>query len=365
MSAKSAPKATSPGHKVELEFLEGLEPFVTREISRELEGRIGAAKPRGDSSLTLTYRGNLKRLLELKTIVAAYQILSFKVVRPRSLLDAAPFKTIVTALKAVVALHPAGACKSFRLSAAGSDSATIQRFRASLAQETGLEDDEDDGDVLLRLRRAGPAWELLIRLSPRPLSTRSWRVANMPGALNATVAAALFECIGVERGERFLNAMCGSGSILIERLARHPLPETTVGFDITPAAMRASTQNIARANLKLTPILLRSAAESLPFRDGFFDVICADLPWGERVGKRKDNAELYEASLRELTRVSRNGARLVLLTQDTASLESVLRGMAGDWIQCWKSKISQGGYHPTLYVFERRSQPKKPTAKRR
>jgi ubiquinone/menaquinone biosynthesis C-methylase UbiE len=364
-SRSHTPKKANPqAFRVELEFLEGLEPFVLREVHRELAGRVTGVKAKEETAVAFTFKGGLRRLLALRTVVAAYKVLSFGVVRPRGLLDPAPLKTIVESLKEAAALHPAGSCRSFRLSAAGSDSATHMRLRSTLATMSGLRDDPENGDLLLRLRKAGSGWELLVRLSPRPLSARPWREANMPGALNATVAASLFECVGFSRNERFLNAMCGSGTILIERLARLPAPELSVGFDHSPAALRAAKRNVAEASLAAEPIVMRSAAEALPFPPSFFDVICADLPWGERVGKRKDNEALYLTALRELTRVSRPGARLVLLTQDTQSLDAAFRGIKGEkgapWVQCWRSKISQGGYHPTLYVFERDGKKAKP-----
>ena len=34
----------------------------------------------------------------------------------------------------------------------------------------------------------GEGWEVLVRLTPRPLTARPWRVCNWPGALNAVVA---------------------------------------------------------------------------------------------------------------------------------------------------------------------------------
>jgi hypothetical protein len=55
-----------------------------------------------------------------------------------------------------------------RLSAPGRDSAALRRLRAALARRSGLADDPEDGELLLRIRRARGAagWDLLTRLPP-------------------------------------------------------------------------------------------------------------------------------------------------------------------------------------------------------
>ena len=79
---------------------------------------------------------------------------------------------------------------------------------------------------MLRVRKADirrDGWEVLIRLTPRPLSAREWRVCNMEGALNATIAAAMIEMTDPSaRRPRVFNLMCGSGTLLIETTAACP-----------------------------------------------------------------------------------------------------------------------------------------------
>src|SRR5438046_2091478 len=68
----------------------------------------------------------------------------------------------------------------------------------------------------------GEGWEALVRLTPRPLAARAWRVCNLPGALDATAAHAMARWSTRAPDERLVNLACGSGTLLVERLALGP-----------------------------------------------------------------------------------------------------------------------------------------------
>src|SRR5207302_4929243 len=91
----------------------------------------------------------------------------------------------------------------------------------------------------------GPAggWETLVRLSPRPLSARPWRVCNLPGALDATAASAIARLAGPRPDERYLNLASGSGTLLIERLALGPAGPA-VGVELDPRALDCARRNL-------------------------------------------------------------------------------------------------------------------------
>src|SRR6266511_2471254 len=181
---------------VECEVLAGLEPFCAAEVRRVL-GR-NASLLAGGQAGAVRFRlvGPLAAALELRTAVAAYLLVRVSGRRPSALLgDTSLFDQV----EAVRRLHPPGAFRSFRLSAPGRDSAALRIRRA---------------------RQPADGWEALVRLSPRPLSARAWRAFNLPGALNATIAAAMVELSRPRASDRVLNLMCGSGTILVERLDR-------------------------------------------------------------------------------------------------------------------------------------------------
>lgn len=259
-------------------------------------------------------------------------------------------------------LHPPGAFSSFRLSVPGPGSAAVRRLREELAGRTGLADDPDDGELLLRVRRAhggGTGWDLLTRLSPRPLSARAWRVWNLPGALNATIAAAMVELSRPRPSDRVLNLMCGSGTLLVERLARAPAA-SAVGCDLDPAALRGARANLAAAGLAGAAALARMDATRLPLLDGRFDVLFADLPYGQRMGSHEGNAALYPAVLEAAARAAAPGAVLLALTHDLRLFERCLRGTGRSWSAERAVQVFQKGHHPVVHLLRRQRVPVPP-----
>ena len=251
--------------------------------------------------------------------------------------------------------NPKGSFTGFRISAAGSDSEDFRRLADELARATGLAEDPIDGELLLRVRRskvAARGWDVLVRLTPRPSATRAWRVANYPGAVNATIAAAMVATTAPAPTDRYLNLMCGSGTLLVERLALGA-PAETVGVDHSPGALDATRANLRAARRKGRVDLWESDATALDeVSEPRFDVVVADLPWGTLVGSHEDNARLYPAVLAEAARVAVPGARFVVLTHEVRLMERTLREQAA-WRPISEVRVFQKGHHPRLILLAR------------
>jgi 23S rRNA G2445 N2-methylase RlmL len=212
-----------------------------------------AAEPggRGYEAIRFGYGGDLRLLLSLHTVHAAYLVSRFAVPRPRGLLADAHMRALTEQIAMVRALLPREAYRTLHVSAAGADSPVLLRLKEELAQRAGLAVAAGDGDLLVRLRRppgGGDGWEALVRLTPRPLSARAWRVCNPPGALNAAVAHAMVLLSDPRANDVFLNVGCGSGTLLIERLTCRGA-RRVVGCDTSPAALDCARANIAAAGL--------------------------------------------------------------------------------------------------------------------
>ncbi|GMA32805.1 hypothetical protein [Litorihabitans aurantiacus] len=203
-------------------------PGVAPALGRELERAGLAANPQvpdDAEELALTVPATpaaLGVLAGLRTAVAAHAVLTSPAPRPTGLLATEVTRAFADVLALVARQRPRVRFTALRLEAAGSHTPQMQRLASELAAVAGLEVDPDDGDLLVRVRRAshGPGWEALVRTTPRPLATRAWRTERYPGALNATIAAAVVDELGVGESDRFADVMCGSGTIVIERLAR-------------------------------------------------------------------------------------------------------------------------------------------------
>ncbi len=366
-AGKSRPaRAQGPVREVapwdcEAEIIPGLSNVAEDEIAARLGGRVTYAPAARPDVLRLHYRGDLAALLELQSVVEIFLVRAFPVPRPRGLLGNEQFGALLALIAAVRALFPAGAFRTLRLSAAGEDTPVMRRLRDDLAARTGLRAVAEEGDLLVRVRRepGGPGWEVLVRLGPRPLSARAWRVCNRPGALNAVVAYGMIALGGPAPGDRVLNLACGSGTLLIERLRAAPAA-LAAGVDTDPAALACAAANLAAADLAGAARLVRADAGRLPWPDGAFDLLTADLPFGRLVGSHVDNTRLYPALLAEATRVAAPHARLVLITHEVHLMERLLAepALAAAWIAVDTRRVTlpfkTGGLNPRIYLLQRR-----------
>lgn len=339
-------------------MVEGLEDFAREELQSRFAGRVsfvkGKDEPQLSGAVRFHYTGSLRALFSVRSVASIYLVQRFPVPRPRALLGHEHFHTIVKQIEYVRDLHPAAVFRTIHLDAAGSHTKVMTRLISELANVSGLALDDSAGDLQLRVRRppdGGDGWEALIRLTPRPLSTRNWRVCNYEGALNASVAHIMALLTEPKASDVFLNLASGSGSILIERAGWGPARHI-VGCDNNRHALNCAAANIAASNCSNRIRLNEGDLRALPYANHAGDALCADLPFGQRVGSHEDNRALYPHCLREAARVAKPGARFVLLTHEIRLLEPLLRS-TNDWKTENVLKITLRGLHPRIYVLTR------------
>jgi tRNA (guanine6-N2)-methyltransferase len=304
--------------------------------------------------LRFHYPGDPRRLLQLKTILAVFSVQLFPVPRPKALLGHQNYQKLVEQLNTARALHPKRTFQTFYLAAAGSDSNLMVRLKHELAKTVGLKVSDDEGDLLLRLRRprdSREGWEAVVRLSPRPLSVRSWRVCDHAGGLNASIAHAMITFTKPASGQVFLNPGCGSGTLLIERLSAGPA-QLALGFDIDPTALACARENIQASPLRASIQVYPWDAAALPLPNQSVDAITSDLPFGHDVGSHAENESLYPQLLQEAARVAKPGAPFVLITHEVRLIARLLE-RSQDWNVEQVLPITIAGLHPRIYVLRR------------
>ncbi len=340
--------------ELEADVLEGLEAFGRAELLDRLKDYVKFTNASSGGVLRFYYSGQLSALLDLRSLLAIYLVQRFAVPRPRALLGHQHFTKLLDQIARVRTLAPDSAYRTLRLSAAGEDSSVMGRLKDELAQHTGLTIAADEGDLLLRLRRStdGKGWEALMRISPRPLATRAWRICNRPGALNATLAHAMMRLTAPRPDDFVVNLACGSGSLLIERLALGPA-RSTLGCDIDPTALECARANLQSAGFGELARLERWDVTDLLLADGCATMICADLPFGQLVGSHRENEQLYPRFFAEAARIAAPGARMVLLTHEVRLLERVAAQHIDVWRRDKELRVRSGGMTPRIYLFHR------------
>ena len=327
-------------------MLRGLAPLAATEL-RRLTG-VQALKVT-EEALRFRYTGPLSQLLKLRLATIVYARMTFEVPRPKALLGDAAFRRLSQFAAAVVAAQPPGSFTGLRFGAAGADSPVFQRLSEQLSKALKLPFEPETGDLLLRFRRAAASWEVLARLTPRPLSARPYRVCNLPGGLNATLAVAANMLTAPHPADYYLNAMCGSGTLLIER-ALSAEAATLVGVDLARDALVCAEQNAVAAGMAERPKLVLADATRLPYPAGSFNVITADPPWGDAVGSHAVNSELYPQMLTEFTRVSTPDARLLIITHELKLFDKVLAAQS-TWHERQRLQVRHGGHHPVVSLL--------------
>ena len=346
---QSDPHATK--HRCEIEVTEGLEHVAKRELEQRIARHSFAQLTVHIGALRFDYTGDLCLLLGLKTAIAVYLLLYFDVPRPRALLGHEHYHRLLTAIDMSRRLVGYSTYQSLHLNAAGSGSSVMTRLKKAIASDTGLRVADNEGDLLLRIRRAKPGWDVLVRLTPRPLATRDWRVRNMAGALNAAVAHAMLLLNPSRPTDVFLNLACGSGTLMIERLALGPA-HTVIGCDFDPAILGYARANITAAGYDSQASLLLADVRRLPLKDGLADTICADLPFGQLVGSHQENRELYPRLLVEAARVAKTDACFLAITHEVRLMEWLL-SESPVWQTENDLKINLRGLHPRVFVLRK------------
>ncbi len=363
-AVRAAPRA--PGVTVEVTFLPGLDAVVAEEIGELLApDRPPRPVPGRDDALRVDVTGPLNQVLDLRTAVAGFVVRHFDVPRPRSLTSGDHLARIVEAVYA--SLRVAGS-SSFRFEAAGSDSAVFDRLGGLLHEATGLAFAPEDGELVVRVVRVHPApvgqrpdtdpgWDVLVRLGPRPLSARRWREVDFPGAANATIAAAMSRLAGVRPDQRVLNLMCGSGTLLVERLLTGPAA-AAVGVDHDPAALDAARTNLRAAGQREVRLVRADAtspsALATALHDERFDLVLADPPWGALHGSHESAPAVHAGLLRAAHAVTAPRGRLVVLSHEVRVMERAVAEAADLWTPAAPPlRVFAKGHHPRIWLLDR------------
>ena len=350
---KTPESKPAPPYTWTVSTLDGTQDIVRDEITRRFSNDCTFLDHGRCDEIHFTFPGDGKQLLSLATAQTLLLRKDFDVIRPRTLLSPEHTTAIVGLFRNAHNIKGTTAPTSFRFDAAGSGSPTMRRIAEQLEKQLGLPFDPENGDGVIVFRPGKIGWEVLCRVGNRPLATRDWRKVNYLGSLNAAIASCMIELTSPKPGNRYLNLMCGSGTLLIERLRRQKT-RTAVGIDISEEAIVASNKNIEAAGFG-DRIQIRSGdAQDIDFPDDSFDAITTDLPWGESIGSRESNLALYNGTLKEATRVCRSGGIVVILTQDTDSIKSVLAEIRNHWNIIDERTILQRGYQPLCTTLQKK-----------
>jgi len=337
----------------EAEVVPGLEALAAQELADKLRKvtRLLPENEQNPGAIRFRYRGELTRLEDLRLVQAVYVVLHFNIPRPKALLGNREFRVVTDTINNIRSINKDQKFRTIHISAAGDDSSVMQRLINELQTATTLKYDKDKGDVWLRIKRDSQkqGWEVLIRISNRPVTTRDWRVCNYEGALNATVAHAMTLLSQPTHSDTVVNLASGSGTLLIER-ALWGSAAHLIGVENDPDALGCAKINIAAAGIESQ--LIEANIKKLPLKDQVANVLLADLPFGQLSGSHQENVILYPATLAEAARIATPEARFVMLTHEIRLMDALLANNK-TWTLEQQVRITLRGLHPRIYVLRK------------
>lgn len=315
----------------------GLESLAEEEIERS-GGSVTRTLTRFDertSLLSFTFGGEVKYLLRLGTVEDVFSLAAERDGVPwnRGGLMAirsyvAQSRDLENAVSVALRARPHRRGKvGFRVIARKSGEHAFRRVDLQRAVEHGILDRfprwrvVEDGGLEVWAQLVNELLITAIRISDNDMRQRTYRAISRPAALKPTVARGLVWLSEPRDDDVFLDPMCGSGTILIERAlaGRYGL---LLGGDIDPEAVAATRQNIGP---RYKPVEIRQwDARSLPLEDHSVSVIVTNLPFGKQIGSSSANRMLYPDLLAEWVRVLSPGGRMVLLTSDDRLMRRTL-----------------------------------------
>ena len=345
---------TSDIAEYEAETIPGIETFALDELYRLYGREVSQVRQTRPGFLRFRYRGAPQTLSLLRSIIAIYRIHCFSIPRPRALLGHEHFTRLTMILRQTAAsfnIVP----ETLGIGAAGSQSSVFRRLRLELSAALALQPaDDGKGELFLRLIRQadGPGWELLVRTTAQPLSKRGYRVADVPGALNATVAFAMTCCGSLPHKARVVNLCSGSSTILIEHSLTRAA-DSLFGVDTCGDMLNIGRRNTRAAGMSAAIGHLLADARRAPLPSRSVDRLYADLPFGHHIGSHQDNLKLYPAILQEAQRLAQAHTTFVVLTHEVKLMKRCLGNST--WQITDETVINLRGLHPRLFVLNQNS----------
>lgn len=341
--------------EIVLEVLDGCAELAAREASA-----LGPVRVIGPTEVVLL-TDDVAGAAALRTVVSAYLCIRVPSRRPQELLETSVMRRLGEALLGLQRLRPRSArFTALRLAAAGSGTPVMERLARELAEAVELPVDAEDGDLLVRVRPsartegAERAWEVLARLTPRPLSTRAWRTVDYPGAVNAAIAAGVMSLMEITAEDAVLDMTCGSGTLLVEQ-SFLAAPQRAVGVDLAPAAIEAARAHQRAARRKGRIDWIVGDVLTTPLAGGFTRIV-ANPPWGELHGEHATNQELLASLLSRAGELGAPGCRVGILTHEIRRMHAVLEDPSCPWAAVDEHRFFQKGHHPRLFRLRRRDE---------
>ncbi|MDA0709480.1 MAG: hypothetical protein O3B73_04635 [bacterium] len=179
----------------------------------------------------------------------------------------------------------------------------------------------DDSALEFWLQVTGKEAQLGLRITDHTMRHRTYKTAHRPAALRPTIARAVVQLTRPLDNDIFLDPMCGSGTLLIERALAEKV-QMLYGGDLEEEAVQDTLENFGN---KHKPHAIRQwDARKLPLPDRSISKVATNPPWGRQIGSSSDIQSLYKLAFSEIDRVLQTGGIVSVLTSEWDILRRVI-----------------------------------------
>lgn len=213
----------------------------------------------------------------------------------------------------------------------------------------------DDAQIEIWINALGSRLLGGLRLSDRSMRHRHRKAVELVASLRPSVAAAMVFLTEPDPADVFLDPMCGSGTLLMERRRAGPYRQL-LAADVDARAAGATLANVLgqRKEPPKAFAVLQADAGRLPLAGGVIDKVATNLPFGKQIGSRQAVAALYPAFFAEVERVLRPGGRAVVLSSEYEEIKEAVRRQEGLTILTGYS-VAVLGQWGRIYIMERKT----------
>ncbi len=178
---------------------------------------------------------------------------------------------------------------------------------------------------------------------------RKWRKSLISTSLEPSLAYLMCVLSNVSDSDIFLDPMCGSGTIIIERTLIG-FCKKIIGSDINREAVRFAKNNLNL--IKETAEIYQWDAMNLPLEKNSITKVVVNMPYGQRVGSHQANLKLYPLFFKELERIVSVGGTVVILTQEKKLLDNFIKKTKKFLINR-RITINIGGLQPDIFILKK------------
>lgn len=302
--------------EIKLGFITGLRSIVVNEVGLypDLHVRKGE-----DEFIYLHFPSRLSNVLRLRSVLRAYIVSQNPRYNPGYI---SRHKSLLGEILTKIIQGSKYTFRTYKLVCAGTDSPSARSI-AKYIQDTFKLTEAEDADLKVHIIKTVDTWEIGAQITPRPLSLREYKVRNMGGAMDPTIAYAANSLCGLEHADSYLNVFSGSATLLIEAAQCYPRLKKLIGFDNNKDTITLAIQNIRKAGVIRRVQLKHKDIFDKPDL-GKFDAIASDLPFGMTISKDEDLGQLYRCFIEYCQEALNQKGTLAVYTSEHKKLEEII-----------------------------------------